>query len=372
MNLETSVRKSNELTLASMNYGLELNQMQLMSFAILNTQQNGRTEFTKADFQKQFGLTQYNTEYAKKDSQRVTSVQFYLYDDEKDSFSFQNLFLGMVYEKGLFSFKWNPDLVKHILDLKERYIMTDLMTTSKFKSSFSWTLYDFLKAKYGHWYQDFTPEEIKQFFDVHKNTSYKNNSLFKQYVLDKAVTEINAHTEFEVSYQEKRQGNRIVGFKLLWSQGKMINKALPSQIEQLRLICKVSLEDFLETYSTLPKAVDVQLAQSLVKQIQVIGLEINDSLTYEHAKELLKQASDLMSSLEKHVMDADKEPDYTYTKPQVPLFNWVKEEGDSSVQEAPAVYKTEKEEVHLDKDFLEILKNNPDVIRLFEELKKGK
>ena len=55
-NYENSIKKSNELSMAKLNQGLTLNQMQLLAFAIYSTQQNGITEFHKADFEKKFGI----------------------------------------------------------------------------------------------------------------------------------------------------------------------------------------------------------------------------------------------------------------------------------------------------------------------------
>ena len=42
-NYENSIKKSNELSMAKLNQGLTLNQMQLLAFAIFSTQQNGIT-----------------------------------------------------------------------------------------------------------------------------------------------------------------------------------------------------------------------------------------------------------------------------------------------------------------------------------------
>ena len=42
--------KSNEISMAKLNRGLTLNQMQLLAFAIFSTQKNGVTEFNKYEF----------------------------------------------------------------------------------------------------------------------------------------------------------------------------------------------------------------------------------------------------------------------------------------------------------------------------------
>ena len=56
INYENSIKKSNELSMAKLSQGLTLNQMQLLAYAIYSTQQNGKTEFHKADFEKKFDI----------------------------------------------------------------------------------------------------------------------------------------------------------------------------------------------------------------------------------------------------------------------------------------------------------------------------
>ncbi len=45
-----SIKKSSEFSMAKMNQGLSLNQMQLFAYAIYSTQQDGTTNFRKGDF----------------------------------------------------------------------------------------------------------------------------------------------------------------------------------------------------------------------------------------------------------------------------------------------------------------------------------
>ena len=71
-----SIKKSNELSMAKMNQGLTLNQMQLLAYAIYSTQQDGRTSFRKHEFQDKFGLQNYKTEDAYEDSQKLSLLQF--------------------------------------------------------------------------------------------------------------------------------------------------------------------------------------------------------------------------------------------------------------------------------------------------------
>ena len=120
INYENSISKSNEFSMAKLNQGLTLNQMQLLAFAIYSTQKNGVTEFRKADFEKKFSIDQYRTDDAKKDSRRILSLQVGLEDLEDDSFEYWNVFQRMKYSGGLFKCIWSEEMVPHILELKEK------------------------------------------------------------------------------------------------------------------------------------------------------------------------------------------------------------------------------------------------------------
>ena len=75
-----SIKKSNELSTAKLNQGLTLNQMQLLSYAIYATQQDGSTTFIKANFEKKFNIEKYQTQHAKEDAQRLVDIKFSIED----------------------------------------------------------------------------------------------------------------------------------------------------------------------------------------------------------------------------------------------------------------------------------------------------
>src|SRR3954464_8948931 len=106
---ENSIKKSNELSMAKLNQGLTLNQMQLLAFAIYSTQQNAKTEFRKVAFEKKFGINEYRTEDAQKDVPKLSRLQFSVTDLENDIVDYLNIFQRIRYERGLFTFKWSED-----------------------------------------------------------------------------------------------------------------------------------------------------------------------------------------------------------------------------------------------------------------------
>lgn len=317
-NYENSIKKSNELSMAKLNHGLTLNQMQLLAFAIFSTQKNGVTKFHKAEFEKKFNI-EYKTQHAKQDVQKVMSVMFSVEDLENDYFEYWNVFRKMRYEKGMFSFVWDEEMLPHILELKEKYITTDLSVTSQFKSGFSWTLYDYLKAHYGYWHKSISKEGLMRLFGVENKKTYKNSAQFKRGVLDVAIKEINQYTELEVWYNEEKQGRSIVGFDIHWSNGSTVASATEKQIKELKTIVN-TIFDGMFKYINLKDHVNRERAIELVKGIEGFREYTAEPIciTKEHADTLLKQSNAYLYELERML-------EYDKTAPKVSFYNWLDE-----------------------------------------------
>ena len=325
---ENSIRKSNELSMAKLNQGLSLNQMQLLAFSIFSTQQNGVTEFHKADFEKKFKLTKYNTEDAIKDSDKVTSVKFGTTDMENEEFKFWNVFMGMSYKKGHFKFEWNPRMIPHILNLKEKYITTDLSIASKFKSSFSWTLYDFVKAHHGYWHKVISKKDLMQVFGVSNIKTYEENTAqFKRAVLDVAIAEINKHTELEIRYNVEKEGRAISGFDLIWSNGQKLSSATKKQIKEIQSILDIIFEDMFQ-YVNIDDKKDRQRAIELMREIEEVrGFTIAPiSITKEKADELIQTSVWNFRELNR-LLEKNYQPMSPESKKKVEFYNWLEDRG---------------------------------------------
>lgn len=313
---ENSIKKSNELSMAKLNQGLTLNQMQLLAYAIYSTQTDGKTNFRKHNFQDKFEIKQYRTEDAYKDGDVISQLRFSTIDLENDEFNFTNVFSSIKYKKGDFSFKWNPDFIPHILELKDKFVLTDLTITSKFKSSFSWTLYDFLKAHYGYWHKELTKEALMKLFGVEERITYqKSTAQLKRGVLDIAIEEINKYTELEVWYTEKRIGNKITAFTLHWSRGKQVTGATDKQISLLQEIydeVQSNMFDYLEIKS-------FETARRYIIQINDIHSQIKEELSSKKANELIKMSLDCYKQLENLVVINGERRDTSV------YYNWLNE-----------------------------------------------
>ena len=297
---ENSIKKSNDLSMSKLSQGLTLNQMQLLAYAIYATQQDGKTEFRKYEFQEKFELDHYKTEEAYADSSKISSLQFSTQNLEKNKFSFYNVFSSIEYDDGHFMFKWNSDFIPHILELKT-YSLIDLTITSKFKSGFSWTLYEYLKGHYGNWHKELSKEALMKLFNVEDRKTYqKSTAQFKRGVLDVAVGEINEHTELEVWYTEKRVGNKITGFVLHWSTGKRVAGATEKQVQLLKEISEEVEKNMLDYLSVK----DIESARTYIIKIKRIDLSLKKGLSVTEADKLIKESLDYYKMLE-YLLDID-------------------------------------------------------------------
>lgn len=314
---ENSIKKSNELSMAKLNQGLTLNQMQLLAYAIYSTQQDGKTEFNKTDFENKFGIEKYQTRHAKEDVKRLLDLKFSIEDLENDYFEYYNVFQSIKYKDGIFYFKWTDDMVPHILELKERYITTDLTITSQFKSGFSWTLYECLKAHYGYWHKPLSKEALMKLFGVEDKKTYQNNTgRFKTSVLDVAINELNQYTEFKVWYVEQKKGRAIVGFDLHWSTGEKVASATRKQINELKTILNAIHEGMFD-FINLRDDKNRQTAIELVRQAERMTIYTEDPIciTKERADRLIMDANWILRELERlHEID---------TNTKVLFYNWL-------------------------------------------------
>lgn len=192
----------------------------------------------------------------------------------------------MRYKKGTFVFEWNINFLPHILDLKERYIINDLTVTANFKSSFSWVLYEHLKALYGYWHKQFSKAELMVLFNVEGVKSYQTNtSLFKTKVLDFSINEINQYTELEVHYTEMKKGRAIIGFDIHWSTGKFETTASKDLITEIHAIVEAVSID-------ASKLIMISDEQARLNAVRVFNLimtkakELTESTTQDQAQNI--------------------------------------------------------------------------------------
>lgn len=311
-----SIKKSNELSMAKMNQGLSLNQMQLFAYAIFSTQKDGKTEFRKHEFEKKFNINQLRPNDAMDDAYSLLDLKIELRDEKKEKSSGYNVFTYYEYNKGEFVFNWNEVFLPHISELKEKYVISDLTIMSQFKSGFSWILYEFMKSQYGNWYKELSKVELMNLFNVENRKSYQTSTAeFKRSVLDVAISEINKHTELETWYTEKKIGNKITGFILHWSTGNQLPGATTKQVKLLQEVHDEVDKNILD-YLQVNKS---DLAKQHIIRIKTINEHVKKGLSISEADGYIRESLEVYKQLEHLLKNNGKQRDTSI------YYNWLEE-----------------------------------------------
>lgn len=322
LNLETTIRKSNEFSLAKLSNGMSLAQTQLFSFALLNTPNARQVRFRRIDFMACFNLKTYKTETALKDVKMLIDLKFSTVDLEADKFSFRNIFSEFSYERGIFEAVWTPEILPHILNLQEKYIMTDLSLTSKFRSSYSWILYDVIKAYYKYHFKEYSHKALMHLFSVEDKETYtKNFAALKRSVIDVAVDEINKYTEYTITYQEIKNGRKVGAVRFEWSKGKVISKITDAQaLEIQQLVQFVMAQDPMVKYLKGVHPTRIEESITIVREFFEMDADIEEftkNLDYSSADDMLNHLRNQIAKLENNIL-------YDAPKKRV-FYNWLEE-----------------------------------------------
>ena len=318
-----SIKKSNELSMSKLNQGLTLTQMQLLGYCVYSTQQgNGRT-FKKVDFEKTFGIDKYLTPRAAQDAEKVSHLRIAASVDlEQDKFKYRNAFAEINYEKGEFGYEFTPRMMGYITGLEDNYLITDLAVVANFKSSFSWTLYEYLKANYGCWYKTLSKQAVMNLFGVENKKSYQSNTgLLKKYVIDVAVEEINKYTELNINCESETSGRSITGFKFTWSTGATVQKATKKQMGVLKTMVDVVFEDA-PIYNKIKDTGSREKVLTLVREVADIRDAYFDGdvgMSIDLYSTVLKQLTQAIEDLNLLLVKSGEEP-YNI---DVPMFDWL-------------------------------------------------
>lgn len=203
-----------------------------------------------------------------------------------------------------------------------KYVLTDLTITSQFKSSYSWILYDFLKAHYGYWHLPVSKEALLKLFGVENKKSYlMNTGMFKLKVLDVAVSEINELTELKILYKEEKRGKSIVGFDPHWSYGTIVPSATEKQMKHLEEIVLLIKEDMF-IFINLQEKKNREEAIEMIKEIENMNAFLIRPavITRDYANELIKKATNSLNRLNYFLKEDNQETI------EVALFNWLEGE----------------------------------------------
>lgn len=128
----------------------------------------------------------------------------------KPEWTFFNWFHHIKYieNEGLICMQFHDFLAPYLLTMKDRYTKYKLGYVLKFKSEYSFRIYELLKEYETIGSRVLLIEELREFLDI-KSDSYSKYSHFKTKVLLKALNEINLYSDLNVKMQEIKKGRKV-------------------------------------------------------------------------------------------------------------------------------------------------------------------
>lgn len=237
------VVKDNSLINAS--YNLDLIEQRLILLAIIQARRS-KIPVTKQDkvvinvseYATEFGVTQTGSLYRNLKSacdvlfERQFSYKEILENGEvKFSKSRWVSKVSYIPESGSIELFFTDDVLQLITMLEEHFTSYELEKVADLNSKYSVRLYEILIA----WRSTGkTPiievEDIRYRLGV-LETEYKVLADFKKRVLDLAVNEINEKTDIQVSYEQHKQGRKIIGFSFELKTKKSVKDTTKNKVQ---------------------------------------------------------------------------------------------------------------------------------------------
>lgn len=108
----------------------------------------------------------------------------------------------------LITCRFDKALKPYLLEIKDRFVISDLRMILPMRSSYSKRMYLLLKEYTKIGMRTFNVEELQETLKVPK--SFKVYSEFKKKVLKKAEADINKFTDLEIKFSEKKRGRKVI------------------------------------------------------------------------------------------------------------------------------------------------------------------
>lgn len=136
---------------------------------------------------------------------------------------------------GIAKIKLDEDLVPYLFDLGQKFTQYQLYNILAMKSAFSVRMYELLKSYAYQRSKTFDIDELKQLLMVTETKSYKDFSLFRKKVLEKAQEEINELTDLNIYFEPITRGRKVVKVRFKIDTKNPIERMLAGTTAQDRL-----------------------------------------------------------------------------------------------------------------------------------------
>ncbi len=193
------------------------------------------------DYSKTFGISQQMAYHALKKAvmglYRAEWGYKYINDKGNKVVRYERFTQSAQYveREGLVSFKFADAIIPMLVELERRFTSYEIEQVAQLSSQYAMRLYEFFMRhfdkKTGTGWLDISLDDLRFRFGL-LPSEYKTMSNFKAYVLDFSLKQINEYTDLSATYEQRKKGRSIVGFKFSFKfKAREKEKEKPKNLE---------------------------------------------------------------------------------------------------------------------------------------------
>ena len=272
------VIKSNKLI--GMQTKLSLIQMKIFALLVAKTLESPETEyyrFSTKELMRSCNFWESNYTALQQTTAGMIKPVIFKWQEEQKQKQYP-LLDGVVHDRGTVDISIHRLVKPFILDVASKYTKYYFENISFLNSTHSIRLYELLKEFEFRWSRYFTIEDFRFLLNI-QDWAYNRPYDLKTKIIEKAQKEIKKKTDISFTYEEKKEGRRLIGFsfniqaKIKEAKNIITSNSLDSSIEQTLktklLLNDTQIKTVLKQYETdyIQRNIDYTLSQRSIKNI---------------------------------------------------------------------------------------------------------
>lgn len=280
-------------TLANASYSLSLTEQRLILLAIVNARQSGQGITTNdpltisaSNYATQFNTTRQASYLALKEATETLFNRYFSYHEKNNGHkkhvkSRWVSRIAYIDELAQVELIFSPDVVPLITRLEEHFTRYELEQVAGLSSAYAVRLYEMLLSQRGRRKTDLIDlPELRNRLGVAED-EYKRMHHFKCRVLDLAMSQINEHTDITASYEQHKQGRKIVGFSFTF-KFKKGRKETQTEIPDLDTVVSEIDNKLIEQYvNANPELTRGKSTRQIIQQLKEVYPKAKITTTYK-------------------------------------------------------------------------------------------
>lgn len=198
--------------------------------------------------------------------------------------------------------KFDPELRRHLLDLKEKYLTYDVRNILKLTSVYSIRIYELLKqyegmideSKLSHTKRKFSIDELKKVLGIEEG-EYQLYGHFKNKIILKAQKDLESETDIRFEIEEEKSSRKITSIIFLIYRNSKNSKKEPKAKKR----AKVVHPKFNKIYAKVKEFIAQDVVENWLKEIPYEQIETG--VNYALSQHKQGKVNDIVKYLQKMV-----------------------------------------------------------------------